>query len=98
MKLKDIYMVEIFIPTEICCSTLFGMSDLIICKRIDADKFIDLDSKKIYNSSCNGYEKILNTIPLAEYFYKIGLKKTNEYSNKEQVYRLAKRYQIKKLI
>ena len=98
MKLKDIYVVDVFIPTEICCSTLIGTSDLKICKKVEIDTYVELDSKKVYKSSSNGYEKILNVIPLSEYFYKIGLKKSNEHENKEEVYRLTKRYQIKKLI
>ena len=98
MKLKDIYVVDVFMPTEICCSALIGTSDLKICKKVEIDTYVDLDTKKIYGSSSNGYEKILHVIPLSEYFYRIGLKKSNEYENKEQVYRLAKRYQIKKLI
>lgn len=98
MKLKDIFVVEIFIPTEICCSTLIGTSDLKICKKVEINNYVDLDTKKIYNSSNNGYEKILQIIPWAEYFYRIGLKKSNEHQNRGEVYRLAKRYQIKKLI
>ena len=48
MKLKDIYVVDVFMPTEICCSALIGTSDLKICKKVEIDTYVDLDTKKIY--------------------------------------------------
>lgn len=93
MKIKDIYVVDLFVPTEICCSMLIGTSELRIFKKVDVNTYVDLYTKRIYNfPNCN--EKIVNAVPLSEYFYKIGLKKHNEYQNKEDVYRLVKDIKI----
>ena len=97
MKLKNIYVVDVFMPTEICCSAMIGISDLKIYKSRNWYIYRSW-YKKIYGSSSNGYEKILHVIPLSEYFYKIGLKKSNDCENKEQVYKLVKRYKINKLL
>lgn len=91
MNTKDIYVVEVFIPTEYTMTTEMGIVKLKLCRKVGED-YIDLQSGNSYVAHRNiGYTKVVRAVSLSEYYYKIGLRKRNNHDDKDAVYKLVRR-------
>lgn len=91
MNIKDIYVVEVFIPTECSMSIESGITELILCKKY-GESYIDLKSGKSYIIHNEiGYTKVIRAVPLSEYYYTIGIKRNNNHNDKKDVHTLVKK-------
>ena len=89
-NLKDIYVIELFFPEESTLTTEFGVVDLKLCKK-EEEKYIDLKTGNEYFAYTEiGCTKVISAIPLTEYYYSIGIRKMNNYADKENVRKLVK--------
>lgn len=97
MKLKNNYVVKIFVPTEHTLKTECGFIDTKLCKKNSQYEFADLDNGKTYCYRDEiGYTKVIDDVPLSEYYYKIGLRKKNNYRDKDIVHDLVQSAKIKR--
>ena len=76
VNLKNKYVVKVFVPTEIICSTMMGIEDTLLCEK-EGNYYIDLVSKKRIDN-----DFIISVIPLKKY---------NKHSDKEEVHKLVKK-------
>lgn len=97
MDTKNNYVVKIFVPTEFTLTTECGFTETKLCKKNGQNSFIDLDSNKSYSYREEiGYIKVVKERPLSEYYYKIGLRKKNNYQDKDVVHELVQRAKTKR--
>ena len=95
MKIKNIYVVSWLIPMEYSLTTELGMVELKLCRK-ENENYIDLNSGEIYRSHNRiGMSRVVRAIPLSEYYYSIGIRKNNEYYDKQNVHTLVKEYKKK---
>ena len=91
-NLKDIYVVELFVPEEFSLTNEFGWVDLKLCKK-EEEKYIELKSGNSYIMHNQiGYTKVVAAVPLNEYYFNSGIKKINNHSDKKSVHRLVKQF------
>lgn len=91
MKYDGYYYVEVLIPTEFSLTMKSGYTKSFICKKID-DGYKDIESGSVFKSATGfGMPELFATIPLTEYFNRLGLKKSTKDYRKEEVYKLVKK-------
>lgn len=96
MDTKNNYIVKILIPTEFTLTTECGYVETKLCTKDGQQNFIDLDSGKTYTYRDDiGYIKVINDVALSEYYYKIGLRKKNNYRDKDLVHELVQKAKSK---
>ena len=98
MKIKNIYVTEIMFPEQYSMTMEIGTTFFKLCKKSD-DVYKELGTKDFYREHNRiGYVKVVDAVPLSEYYYPIGLKRRNSHYNKDQVHELVKAAKTKKLL
>lgn len=92
MKYDGFYYAELLIPTEYSRSMEMGFIEPFICQKIGENKYMDINSKRIYGINAGiGCTRIVYIAPLTEFFNRLGFKKKNDNYKKENVYSLVKK-------
>lgn len=96
MNTKNNYIVKILIPTEFTLTTECGYVDTKLCRKNEQNGFNDLNSNNTYTYRDEvGFVKVISDVPLSEYYYKIGLRKKNNYMDKDLVDELVQKAKSK---
>lgn len=98
MDIKNLYVADAIVPEIIIGNKIEHATVLRtrICKKEivgNITKYIDLDSDMSYSEEQKiGYDRIdkESLRPLSDYYNSLGLKKLNNNSNKEEVYKKVK--------
>lgn len=98
MKIKNLFATEVFFPEQYSMTMEIGTTFFKLCKQSD-DVYKELGTKDVYREHNRiGYVKVVDAVPLSEYYYPIGLKRRNSHCNKDQVHELVKTAKSKKLL